>query len=659
MFSRGICCHYCGKRSKYTRGTTSFTCTTCEADNHLDASGDVLDYVPQHAQISAPAISSFAPQAPQGVQQPLFCKQCLQNQHIIQQMCADYLPDEADDSDYTDARYTRWKKNLETRYPPCCVDCESAAAAKLKKANYDAQCYQLALKIEKSQRGGSYMGVMKMEDSWKKSSQRMILRVAGILWWSSLLVQLLWHFMGVLAVPSQEDLAMEPEPLTAIGCARQVGSLAIDSRCASDFTVFLPNVLIAGLIVLWYHPALSIIAQPSLRKKRIEGMGDYLRMQLVTLALRAFAWLHFDSSSNTWNFSAAGLRAVHAFMIIFLFFINVYGHRVVRIDDRPYTFYDKAAPPLIDPAVRERSPPRRDDVHSQPSNMAAPSKFFQKKPATPFPIHILAPQSPKPYTPQTRKTMSPTGASYTTESGLHSPPVSDEMDDDMSIDAMDISYTPPAYTRNQRADTHYQTYRNTSVTNRVPIQPIQRKSASQILTEDRAKLEAKRAQEERRKQTSFTPNENSPFRGKLPPAPISPAHYLRNPPRQPIFKKTPLSQQQDFWQQMKLKSAVQTDVSGNPIGQPILMREDRQELALHDSGWRLPGDFLQDPDVSELGQLFGGQSFSLKEDVIEPAKAGFAVSWRLIALFGLVLAFGAWNVKAIRRPICLWLASKL
>ncbi|KAH0062822.1 hypothetical protein KCU66_g24751, partial [Aureobasidium melanogenum] len=63
---------------------------------------------------------------------------------------------------------------------------------------------------------------------------------------------------------------------------------------------------------------------------------------------------------------------------------------------------------------------------------------------------------------------------------------------------------------------------------------------------------------------SMATGEKSPFTGRLPPAPMSPAHRLRNPPPLPQFKPTPLSQQRDFFKKMGLSSASVPSLSKKP-----------------------------------------------------------------------------------------------
>lgn len=54
----------------------------------------------------------------------------------------------------------------------------------------------------------------------------------------------------------------------------------------------------------------------------------------------------------------------------------------------------------------------------------------------------------------------------------------------------------------------------------------------------------------------------SPFYGTLPQAPISPAHALRNPPHHPVFTKTPLDKQTDFFARMMSSG----NLGGNTLG---------------------------------------------------------------------------------------------
>ena len=63
-----------------------------------------------------------------------------------------------------------------------------------------------------------------------------------------------------------------------------------------------------------------------------------------------------------------------------------------------------------------------------------------------------------------------------------------------------------------------------------------------------------------RLQHSPPPNiQPSPFYGRIPPAPVSQAHQLRNPPNQPRFRKASSLQQQNFSNQVKAKRSNSYD----------------------------------------------------------------------------------------------------
>ena len=59
--------------------------------------------------------------------------------------------------------------------------------------------------------------------------------------------------------------------------------------------------------------------------------------------------------------------------------------------------------------------------------------------------------------------------------------------------------------------------------------------------------------------TASVPTEPSPFRGKLPPAPISMAHKLRNPPNQPRLLPPTQEAKENFFDRMSGRQIVATD----------------------------------------------------------------------------------------------------
>ena len=98
--------------------------------------------------------------------------------------------------------------------------------------------------------------------------------------------------------------------------------------------------------------------------------------------------------------------------------------------------------------------------------------------------------------------------------------------------------------------------------------------------------------------------EPSPFYGKIPPAPISQEHRLRNPPNRPAFQKTSSETQEKFFQSMKgsspqlLKDGPNSPIDFHMQAPKLITTLDRQETGLE--GWFSSNVFsLADADAVE------------------------------------------------------------
>lgn len=179
--------------------------------------------------------------------------------------------------------------------------------------------------------------------------------------------------------------------------------------------------------------------------------------------------------------------------------------------------------PLVEPPLEE-SPQKPNPLYNNPS----PAKNFQtQSPAyvKPFPINNLAQPLRMPEEPP-----SPTPSYSTRYTAFTTEATTRRYDEDE--DTMEWTPTRPSQT----------TYYDLRPRNN-PIAQRQTQQLQNLLNSSR--------------------NEPSPFRGTLPPAPIGPAHKLRNPPNQPTFKKTPLAKQKDFFSRMMGSTAAVTTANTN------------------------------------------------------------------------------------------------
>jgi hypothetical protein len=97
-------------------------------------------------------------------------------------------------------------------------------------------------------------------------------------------------------------------------------------------------------------------------------------------------------------------------------------------------------------------------------------------------------------------------------------------------------------------------------------------------------------------QASPRHQEQSPFRGHLPPAPVGPAHKLRNPPNKPSFQKVSDSRQRAFFDSMTKNNGLHRNQS--PEASHTSQRQDIQIAP--------PQFFASSQEETGLESLFTG-----------------------------------------------------
>jgi hypothetical protein len=200
--------------------------------------------------------------------------------------------------------------------------------------------------------------------------------------------------------------------------------------------------------------------------------------------------------------------------------------------------------------------------------------------------------------------------------------------------------------------------------------------------EDKARTEEERKRQEQEREKAKLryepPVEKSPFRGRLPPAPMSMERRLRNPPTQVQFKKQPLSKQQDFMQQMRQSfengkkfNVDKTEEKHVTFKDMSIFDDDdfspaksrtKGQMEIAEGRWKLPGDFAQSTGLEEL---FAGKSFSIADEPslnrITPVQRRYGLPWAwiLAVIVPVALVVVGWNVFPIRRAFLLWLVHNL
>lgn len=712
VFFRRINCHFCGARSAHSKGSgiRDFQCASCEAYNYLDAQGNITDTpwsaaAPKSADQPVKLFESFTRDAAddpsRGHQtQQIFCNTCLRNQQIYNEALANYLPDE-DHPQY--AEYERglpaWREALEKRYPQICVACAPKAQMKINRADYYGVMNNLnrAQKAGNRRRGASPGLVAESRDDWHKMSMRLLLGLFGLVMWASMIAQVFWHAYGIwhtlfgetLDGVEEGDLALDIDLKSCLAGAYRFHS---EKACHELFGSYMPQILLLSLCLIWYNHGLRAYYNPKIRYDHITGQVQHFWIQLIVLVIRTGAFLGLSDESRLSEMKWSHIVAVHSATIAFVLGGRWLSRRAIQI--HKWRLNKKMMPKPEDEDVLGQFAGPANEHHTPKAASNLPFDIYAKKHKEPFPIQMLAPQ---------RSTYG--SQVWNRQSG--GPPPSPQGSDSTIEDPMDLDTAPPAQSRmpgapdnrkfnpNASTATGHQA-RPSSVTQRFGAPSPKgwedmRSNLFSIEDDMRDQVERKKFQAaQNAHKLSYNPKvEQSPFRGRLPPAPMSMERRLRNPVSQvPQFKEPPVTQQKNFLDQMRegIDKGKSFSRNGNTknnqhrprsaagnfddddVSDAISTTEfspaaarTRGQLELRPSNWELPHDPAT--QATGLEDLFGGHSFRISESPELPPDAGkrraarsvpAGTIWTLGATAVMVtLGVFVYNVPSVRKWVFL------
>ena len=710
MFFR-LKCHFCGTRSKSSRGTTEFQCQKCEAWNFFNRKGEVVDAPARiaattHSQpvqlrpsqaFAQPGVSSsnFAQQD----QSQMFCQTCLTNQRIYTESLANYLPDDDHPQYYEyERKLPKYKADLESRYPQICKKC----APKVQTAISKADRFGLQQNVSKNMKDTMARGGRpntRHRDDWSKWSMRVLLHVLGWVLYASLLVQVVWHAYSLLSTVfskpemdpievdslDMDDLAFDP---TVPDCAKAALRLRFYQPCLGALSSLVPKAILASLFLIWYNPGLALWYHHTIRVEFVFGRSQYFLMQLILLSVRTTSWLNLSNASVTSDLTRPQLLAAHGFMIAFIPVIQKYSERVIRYDAWKIKGKMMRSPDEVD-VFGAFAGPERD--HSPPQASSRPPLRLFERNNEPFPIESLAPRATRSNANRSLPYQPPP-----------SPPDSQSVSDDDIENHMNWERSGATIDRTFRPQTTLTTNSNYSYGMTQPRGwgPI-REEIFGMQTQQAAEEQRRTEEAEKEKLRQKELANRSPFRGTLPPDPMQRRYHGVQPQIQK--KHVPLSERPDFYEQMsnsfgsqrfgaKMPSKIGTldrtrgaastakkNVSFPGAGGLNLNEDDEDfspvktrrqgpreasasgSLNFHQSGWQLPDK----TEATGLEDLFGGRSFRIADEPGGTIAAGSrsADNWSwgttLMWVLPVVVLTVGWNVESIRRVVCLWLVEKL
>ncbi|KAL8787591.1 MAG: hypothetical protein Q9213_002153 [Squamulea squamosa] len=395
LFGRKYVCFYCNRRSAQDRkaGVRQWQCEQCDAVNHLDEHGEITDPPIPSAETTVPARYA-QPQPPSSSREAnlpdrsLFCPRCIQNQHIVNQALAEYLPSQ-DDPTYSEFEKAlpNYRKKMEERFPQVCDDCAPAVDDRIRLTGYAAKTDHLRRMMDRTRGKGDH----RKSWTWKN----LVVLLGGIGWSISLLGHLVLHVFRGLATTAGEDGLSDPDDtqplLTCL--VQDLFALRYPPSCSKYLNVFAGYTFGLGLLCCWWNPKMQFKLHGGYG--RVVGRADYYKLQLVALAIRFVTW-KLAATDPTFTMEPRTTKAIHALSLVLELLVLVLSLRAIQIDQQPQVSFQEHYEPLaptqswpqnplaFKPISRDLSPSSRSRVQRFPmEKLASPPSVPQQLPYQP------------------------------------------------------------------------------------------------------------------------------------------------------------------------------------------------------------------------------------------------------------------------------------
>ncbi|KAG9238402.1 Ima1 N-terminal domain-containing protein [Amylocarpus encephaloides] len=553
-----LVCFYCGEKSgiKYDGLITHWDCGNCEAENYLDENGEITDPpVATTAAFPAPGDRTYAiprndPSSSSAPGDSPFCATCLNNQHLYRASLAQFdVETDPDHPDFRDRekKYYKYKVTIEKLYPQVCQDCQPSVMERMKAAMKVAQSDFLGRKLSKSR------------EQRKLNANAPLIKYPNYgttgqwAWYGGLFGTLLWNVCCLLG-GFQDRLPPIPAILDHPNMQPTMDfALPLLSKVTSN--TFAWSMLLCTIFAVLWNPYF----EPTSRGFRfhIKGTSNWYKFQLIIIFTRGF--LCYIMGTNVLsNSNAEATLAAHAMSCLFNVYLAVAAHRSIWIDMTPlwstptkfphvgiglgspspeghntminalYNIEDStgtprpASPPS--PATWSNSPVPSGYKNRVPSTYNAPaSSVYGTSMSTPH-VNLISGLSIS----RSRQPFSVNKSSKSYGNGLTDPSIPDNSYGQTPIpsqqyheDAGAMDWSPTANNQSQHR----------------AFKPSTRGESSKLFGE------------------SPITDQPSAFWYKVPPAPITPAHRMRNPPNPSRLRVSSQETKQNFFNNVTRKNS--------------------------------------------------------------------------------------------------------
>jgi hypothetical protein len=273
-----------------------------------------------------------------------FCDTCQRNQMLVQNMMAEYIPDD-DDPEYNKyvASADSYRAELEQRYPQVCDDCIGPVRQQIRAAGYAAKADHFRRILERSK-----------ENTAKLYSPRQnwTLRAISLGKWMyivSTLIGLIFHAFGFMVKPEPSargnDYFSWNTCLSQAFLARHVEQWCFNSTYLRTLA---QRAVLADLLTLWWNPKLE---QKTVRfGGRMRRLYTLWIMRLIVIGLRyaSLSSWHDDIINDYYTHDALRfLRLQQGVMLAVLALSLLVTWKTVRIDYQSTATFMKPIDPHL------------------------------------------------------------------------------------------------------------------------------------------------------------------------------------------------------------------------------------------------------------------------------------------------------------------------
>ncbi|KAK6358866.1 hypothetical protein TWF696_000046 [Orbilia brochopaga] len=293
-----VTCFYCNKATytpKQPGGPIRrFECPLCNATNHFDQNGEIVDVVPTPGKPAARYAYERKSPSSRRIKQEgsVCCRSCETNHSIIVQQLSNYLPEESDPNyEYLAEHITEFRRQLEEKYPPLCADCAPKVNERLRHINYKAKTQGLGRLLQNTNKM-----VQSNRLAQPKSVAMAVLDIAMVLgwyawgaaYWASIALLMFWQLtISIVAKP-----AATIEGLGNIGwemCLKgsfQKGYL--NNACYVASSRWVGFIFPWALLLSFYdYKWLEVRSHPG---SYVEDRLQYMFCQAIVSAFMALSW---------------------------------------------------------------------------------------------------------------------------------------------------------------------------------------------------------------------------------------------------------------------------------------------------------------------------------------------------------------------------------